>query len=276
MVDEGYEKIILQWRDEADAHLRAENGWLTLVGLSWLEKGFNTFGSSRDCDIHLPTRAPRLLGALEFDGTNVTLHVDIGQSVEVNGQPLQTTAVLNPDSDELPSFVTFEEMRMVIIRRGERFGVRIWDNQCSHRQDFPPRAWFPVDEKFHIPAVYTPYPVPMKVKTPNIFGEMEEDYMQGYVSFKLAGKSCRLDATELEDACLYLQFKDPTNGRDTYPNGRYLHTEAVKEDGQVFLDFNKAYNPPCAFTEYATCTFAPKENHLKIAIEAGELYKGRH
>ncbi len=276
MTSAEYENSILQWRDEVDASLRRENGWLALSGLFWLKRGFNTFGSSRDCDVHLPKRAPRLLGALEFDGSQVTLHVDIGQSVEVNGQPLQTIAVLKPDSDEPPSFVTFEDMRMVIIRRGDRFGVRIWDNQTSQRRDFPPRAWFPIDGKFHVAAVYTPYPVPMKVRLPNVFGEMEADYMQGYVSFKLEGKSHRLEATELEDGRLYIQFKDLTNGRDTYPNGRYHYTEAVREDGQVFLDFNKAYSPPCAFTAYATCTFAPKDNHLNVAIEAGELYKADH
>jgi uncharacterized protein len=116
--------------------------------------------------------------------------------------------------------------------------------------------------------------VPVKVRLPNFLGEIEDDYVQGYVSFKLEGKSYRLEASELDDGRLAVQFKDLTNGSQTYPAGRYHNTEPVTEDGHVVLDFNKAYNPPCAFTEYATCTFPAKQNQLKLPIEAGELYAG--
>ena len=110
---------------------------------------------------------------------------------------------------------------------------------------------------------------------PDIFGGMQDEKMDGYLAFKLDGRSLKLVVTELEDQRLYVQFKDLTNGKTTYPAGRYHYTDALQND-RVFLDFNKAYSPPCAFTDYATCSFAPKENHLNIAIEAGELYKGHH
>jgi uncharacterized protein (DUF1684 family) len=118
--------------------------------------------------------------------------------------------------------------------------------------------------------------VPVKVELPNVLGEIESGYMQGYLTFKLDGKSHNLDAAELDDGWRYIQFSDLTSGVQTYPAGRYLLTEPVLDDGQVFLDFNKAYNPPCAFTEFATCTFAPSVNHLKVAIEAGERYRAPH
>ena len=165
---------------------------------------------------------------------------------------------------------------MVTIQRGTRLGIRLWDNSRSQRRDFPPRLWFPINDQFRLPATYSPYPVPMKVKVPDVLGELEDDIMHGYVSFKFGGKSHRLEVSELDDGRLYIQFKDLTNGLQTYPNGRYHYTDAVTEDGQVILDFNKAYSPPCAFTDYATCTFAPKQNHLKVAIEAGELNQPRH
>jgi uncharacterized protein (DUF1684 family) len=276
MSGEEYFQAIHKWRLEMDANLRRENGWLALAGLFWLKKGFNTFGSSGDCDILLPKRAPRLLGAFEFDGENITLHVEIGQTGELNGKPIQTAAVLKSDREEPPSFVTFQELQLLVIQRTDNFGVYLWDNQRSLRNEFPPRIWFPIDEKYYVFALYTPYPVPIKVDLPNASGELEKDFMQGYVSFKFGDKSYRLDATELNDGRLYLQFKDLTNGGKTYQSGRYLYTEAVTEDGEVFLDFNKAYNPPSAFTDSATCTFGSKQNRLKVSIEAGEMYERPH
>jgi uncharacterized protein len=272
MADDEYLNSILKWREEMDANLRRENDWLAAAGLFWLKKGFNTFGSSRDCDIRFPKPMPLLLGAFEFDGTTVTLGLSIGQSAEVNSQTIQSSTVLKDDLEDSPSFVKFGDLCVVVVRRAERIGIRLWDNSRPQRRDFPPRVWFPADEKFLVPALFTPYPIPTKVKMPNVFGEMEDNYLQGYVLFRLDRKSYQLHATELEDGCLYVQFKDLTSEKNTYPYGRYLYTEAMKDDGQVLLDFNKAYNPPSAFTQYAICNFAPKINRLKGPIEAGEMY----
>ena len=276
MDSEKYFQTIQDWWVKMDANLRRENDWLALAGLFWLKKGFNTFGSSRDCDILLPNRAPHLIGAFELNGTNIMLHIETGQNGEINGKPIQKTAVLKTDQEEPPSFIKFEELQLLVIQRNEKYGIYLWDNLRSQRHEFPPRIWFPVDEKYCVAAHYTPYLLPIKVELPNIFGELEKDFMHGFVSFKFGDKTYRLDATELYNGRLYLQFKDQTNDRKTYPSGRYLDTEAVKEDGQVLLDFNKSYNPPSAFTDYATCTFASRPNHINLAIEAGELYEQPH
>lgn len=268
-----YLKAIQEWQAKMDTNLRRENDWLALAGLFWLNKGFNTFGSSPDCDIRLPGRAPRLIGAFEFDGSNVVLHIEIGQVGEINGQPIKVATVLKTDRDDVPSFVTFEELRLLVIHCGDRLGVYLWDNLRSQRHEFPPRKWYTFNEIYRVTGIYTPYPVPIKVELPNSFGELEKNLMHGYVSFKLLNKTHRLDVTELDDARLYLQFKDLTNGVSTYPSGRYQNTEPVTEEGQVTLDFNKSFSPPSAFTDFASCTFAPKQNHLNIAIEAGELYE---
>jgi uncharacterized protein len=273
MSGDEYLQAIQKWRNEMDTNLRRENSWLALAGLFWLKNGFNTFGSSGDCDLVLPKRAARLIGAFEFDGSNVTLHVEMGQTGKLNGEPIETAVLVKTDREASPSFVTFEDLQLLVIQRDDRFGVYLWDNQRSQRRDFPSRNWYPTDEKYRVSAIYTPYPVPIKVEVPNAFGELEKDFMQGYVSFKIGDKSCRLDATELDDGRLYLQFKDLTNGGKTYHSGRYHYTEPVKEDGKVFLDFNKSYNPPSAFTDYATCTFGSKQNRIKVAIEAGELFE---
>jgi uncharacterized protein (DUF1684 family) len=253
-----------------DANLRRENDRLALAGLFWLEKGFNTFGSSRDCDIILPKPAPRIIGAFEFDGTNVKLTLDLGQSADVNGLPTNTPTALEPDDSPVPSFVTYQNLRMVVIRRAHGVGVRLWDNNRPERLSFPGRKWFDPDELFRVDGLYSPYPVPIKVKLSNSLGEVEDDMMHGYVSFTLAGRGRRLDASELEDGRLYIQFRDRSNGVTTYSEGRYLYTEPVQEDGSVVLDFNRAFNPPAAFSPYSTSTFATSRNELKVRVEVGE------
>lgn len=272
MVDEAYLSTLRTWREEMDANLRRENDRLALAGLFWLQKGFNTFGSSRDCDILLPKPAPRIIGAFEYDGDNITLTLDLGQSVEVNGQPTTTPTPLESDDSATPSYVTYQTLRMVVIRRAHGVGVRLWDNARPERRNFPGRKWFEPDELYRVQGNYTPYPVPTKVKLANNLGELEEDMLHGYVSFTLAGRGRRLDVSELDDGRLYIQFRDRSNGLTTYSEGRYLYTEPPTEDGSVILDFNRAFNPPSAFSPFSTSTFAVKRNELKVRVEVGERY----
>jgi uncharacterized protein (DUF1684 family) len=273
MANNEYENSILKWRQEVDNNLRRENGWLALAGLFWLRKGSNLIGSDSESDICLPQRAPLRLGSLEFDGNNVTLHVEASLPVEVNGVAT-TSALLDADQEDVPSFITFGDMRMVVVRRSKGVGIRVWDNTREERSTFPPRQWYPVKEEFRIPATYIRYETPKIVKMPDILGAILDEPMQGYVSFPLNGKRHELIVEELPDRRLFIQFMDPTNIDRTYPSGRYHYTDA-QEGGKVFVDFNKAYSPPCAFTEFATCTFPPQENHLDVAIEAGEIFPGQ-
>ena len=275
MVDEQYEQSINKWRQEMDTNLRRENGWLALAGLFWLRKGTNIIGSDRQSDIILPARAPRRLGTFEFDGNNVTLNVEDQTLVEVNGVPT-THALLDADQEDIPSFITFNDMRMVVVRRSKGVGIRLWDNTRQERRIFPRRQWYPVKEEFHIPATYTRYEQMKIVKMPDILGAVQDEEIHGYVTFEVKGQKHDLIATELPDHRLFIQFMDDTNDKSTYPSGRYYYTDAYEEGKPFFVDFNKAYNLPCAFTDYATCTFPPQENRLKVAIEAGERYMGQH
>jgi hypothetical protein len=175
----------------------------------------------------------------------------------------------------VPSFVTFGDIRMVVLRRAKGVGIRVWDNAREERRSFPSRQWYPVKEEYRVPATYTRFEIPRIVKMPDILGAILDEPMQGSVTFEFQGKKHELLVEELPDCRLFIQFMDRTNGNPTYPSGRYHYTEA-QEEGRVLIDFNKAYSPPCAFTEYATCTFPPQENHLDAAIEAGEIYPGQH
>jgi uncharacterized protein (DUF1684 family) len=274
MANAEYQNGILKWRQEVDNNLRRENGWLALAGLFWLRKGINLIGSAPESDITLPKRAPQKLGTFEFDGSNVMLEVESDIPVEVNGVTAQS-ALLDADQEDVPSFITFNDIRMVVVRRSKGVGIRLWDNSREERRTFPSRQWYPVKENLRVPATYTRYATPKIVKMPDILGAILDEPMQGFVSFELNGKKHELIVEELPDRRLFVQFMDLTNNRVTYPSGRYHYTDA-QENGKVFLDFNKAYSPPCAFTEYATCTFPPRENRLKTAIEAGEIYPKQH
>jgi uncharacterized protein (DUF1684 family) len=275
MADDEYIQSIQQWRQEVDQNLRRENGWLALAGLFWLRKDTNLIGSNPESDILLPKRAPARLGTFEFDGERVTLNVESDLPVEVNGVMTKST-LLDTDQEDTPSFIAFDDIRMVVVRRSKGVGIRLWDNAREERRTFPSRQWYPVKTEYHIPALYTRYETPRVVQMPDILGAILDEPMQGFVSFELQGKKYELQVEELPDHRLFVQFMDLTNGKQTYPSGRYHYTDA-QEDGRVVIDFNKAYNPPCAFTEYATCTFPPQENRLAVAIEAGEIYpKHKH
>ncbi|HEX2696303.1 MAG TPA: hypothetical protein VHM28_01255, partial [Anaerolineales bacterium] len=182
MPDEEYEKSILKWRAEVDTNLRRENGWLALAGLFWLRKGTNLVGSDPDCDIRLPARAPKRVGRFEFDGNNVTLYVETDRAVEVNGVETKT-ALLDADQEDMPSFITMDEMRMVVVRRSKGVGIRLWDNTREERQTFPHREWYPVKEQYHIAAAYTRYETPKIVQMPDILGAIVDEKMDGYVTF---------------------------------------------------------------------------------------------
>jgi uncharacterized protein (DUF1684 family) len=270
MANEEYQNSVIKWRQEVDTNLRRENGWLALAGLYWLRKDINLIGSDPESDILLPKRAPKRLGTFEFDGNNVMLEVEADVPVEVNGVHTRS-ALLDADQEDVPSFITFNDIRMVVVRRSKGVGIRLWDNSREERRSFPSRQWYPVKEELRVPATYTRYETPKIVKMPDILGAILDEPMQGFVSFQLNGKKHELIVEELPDRRLFVQFMDLTNNHQTYPSGRYHYTDA-HENGKVFIDFNKAYSPPCAFTDYATCTFPPQENRLKTAIEAGELY----
>jgi uncharacterized protein (DUF1684 family) len=273
MTNETYRKAIEDWRAELDASIRKENGWLALMGLFWLKLGKSEVGSDPKCRVQLPPRLPASIGQLEYDGRTVSLRMKPGQKVNVNGS-LVDFATLEPDTAENPGFVTLEDVRFVIIERGNRFGVRVWDNQREERKTFPTRIWFDIDENFRLPAVYTAYEYPKKVFFPGIMGDKTEFPVEGYLSFEFDGKYFQLDANKEDDGSLFVRFWDPTSRDLTYPTGRYLIVE--EEQGRLFIDFNKAYNPPCAITNFATCVFAPEQNRLDFRVTAGERYARQH
>ncbi len=161
-----------------------------------------------------------------------------------------------------------------MIQRGQRIGIRLRDTNSKMRREFTGRKWYPLKPEFRLEAKWAPYNPPKPIKVPNILGDTNDDKSPGYAEFKLGGKTYRLEAVGVGPG-LFFVFRDGTSGKETYGGGRFLDADKP-EAGKVILDFNKATNPPCAFTPYATCPLPPRQNRLPVRIEAGELKYGDH
>ena len=274
-----YREEIARHRRERIAELTAPNGWLAVQGLFWLHEGTNTAGSDPNSEIRLPPRAPKRLGTFILKDRAVTFTAAEGAQVTSGGSPV-TTFVFDPRGGER-SAVTTAGLTLFVIRRTDRVGLRLLDPDSVARKTFRGLRYFPLDPGYRVKARFTAHASMKTVPVPNVLGQLVPMESPGYVEFTLKGRSYRLEpvyeTARHED--LFFIFKDTTSRTDTYEAGRYLHAP-LPVDGFVDLDFNRAYNPPCAFTDYATCPIPVKENHLAVAIRAGELRHhlptGRH
>ena len=265
-----YEESIQKWRRGLEAELRADDGWLTVIGLFWLKEGPNRVGTDPTSDIVLPKGSgPPRVGVFHFTKGHTTLEVEAGVPVLLNGRPAGTGA-LRPDADK----VALGDLTMFVIKRAERFAIRLRNRNSALRKTFEGRVWFPVRASYRVIGRFVPYTPPRQIPILNVIGDVEPQPSPGYVVFSLNGRELRLDPIAEPGARqLFFILKDQTAGAETYPAGRFLYADLPK-DGRVELDFNKAINPPCAFTPFATCPLPPKQNQLPVRIEAGERYAG--
>ncbi len=265
-----YESELLAWRKSVDDSLRADDGWLTLIGLYWLHEGENTVGSAADADVPLPAdSAPEQLGVIDLRDGELRFRAAAGAPVYVDGEAL-TEAPLRPDThDDGASLISIGTLRFFVIRRGDQYGVRIRDLNHDMRRTFAGRQWFDINPAYRLKATFTPYAEAQIVGVLNSVGMVVPMTSPGVIEFTLGGHEYQLSALETDDDSFWLIFKDATNGTLTYGGGRFLIAPRL-EDGGVDLDFNRTYLPPCAFTPYATCPLPPRENTLPVAIHAGE------
>lgn len=270
---EAYTKEIETWRAERLASLTSESGWLTLIGLFWLKDGKNTFGSDANNDIVIPKVPPR---AGEFVLANgfVTLRTSHEKTFFVDGAPV-LSAELKTDGDQKPTIVRLGSLSFQIIKREDRLGVRVKDKDNPERASFRGLEYFSTNPKWRIEARFEPYNPPKPVPILNVLNMETDEPSPGAIAFEVDGKTYRLDAiTEQGTTQFFMIFADQTRGKDTYGAGRYLYVDPPDANNRVIIDFNKAYSPPCAFTNYATCPLPPRQNILPLAIEAGEKFKG--
>jgi uncharacterized protein (DUF1684 family) len=273
------EKANAEWRVWRLQRLTSDTGWVTLVGLSWLEPGDNALGSAPGSPLPLPAdRAPAKVGVLHLENGKVTLVPAPGSGLMIAGKPVTTRQVLASDAEKEATLVELGSLNFFVVVRGDRIGLRVRDREAKLRTEFPGLDYFPFDPHARIEARFEANPPGTTVPVANVLGMTEPTPSPGRLTFfTLEGREFTITALDdTGDGRLFLVVGDKTNGYETYGGGRFLYTDPPK-DGKTVVDFNRAYNPPCAFTPWSTCQVPPKENRLPIRIAAGEKkFAGTH
>lgn len=268
-----YQQDYARWRKALDESRR--KNWLTLVGLFWLREGENRVGGDQKDEVPLPTdKAPAQVGTIDFHAGKAVFKALPSARVTSGDKPVGTIE-LQPDTTEKPTVLQIGDLRMHMIQREQKFGMRVKDVHSANLATYNGADFYPPSDNYEVEARFIPYDKPRKVAIPTVLGQNATMDSPGEVEFTLGGQKIRMQAVTEGSPELMLIIKDKTSGHGTYPAGRFIDTEAPK-DGKVLIDFNRAYNPPCAFTPYATCPLPPKQNWLPVAVEAGEKYSGHH
>ncbi len=269
LAEEAHVQEIEEWRRQRHESLAQPDGWFSLVGLSWLEEGENTCGSDPASDVRLPDSAPATVGVLRMAEGAVELEASPEAGATVAGEPAARLA-LATDAGGEPTVVAVGSVSFYLIDRGGRIGVRIKDSQSPALQAFEGLENFAVDSGWRTEARFVPYDPPKPIAVPSVLGTTSDLPSPGAVEFQQAGQNHRLDVLPGGDGKYFIVFGDASNGQETYGGGRFLDAAEADASGRVVLDFNQAYNPPCAFTPYATCPLPPRQNRLELAVRAGE------
>jgi uncharacterized protein (DUF1684 family) len=266
----GYRADVEAWRQRREQRLRADDGWLTVVGLFWLREGPNPVGSAPDSAVVLPPPAPADAGTITLVEGRATLAVAPDADAQVDGRPVTRLALL-PDTAPGHKAVQIGPVSLHLIDRQGKLGIRIKDQNSPRRKSFRGLHWYPIDERSKVEARWVSYETPKPIAITNVLGQLDDLSSPGYATFTWAGQEVTLypvlDAPDSQT--LFFIFRDATSGKATYGGGRFLYSSLPKA-GTLELDFNKAFSPPCAFTDFATCPLPPPQNRLSVAIEAGE------
>lgn len=271
---QAHEAEIRAWRVERVQRLTKPDGWLSLVGMHWLESGNTRVGSGAANGTRLAV-GPAHVGVVKLgkDGV-VRFTPEAGADITIDGQPASGEVVLATDADPTrdASVVGFNrgDASFIVIKRGDRHALRVRDALAPTRTGFLPLQYFPIDPAFRVRARFTPHAPGSKIEIINILGMVEPMDNPGTVSFEKDGKSFTLEAVDEGDHRLFFVYADRTSGHESYAASRFLYADYPDRTGMTTLDFNKGYNPPCAFTAYSTCPMPPLQNRLDLAITAGE------
>ncbi|WP_298578078.1 DUF1684 domain-containing protein [uncultured Luteimonas sp.] len=259
------------WRAERRARLLEPDGWASLVGLHWIELPAHYVGSGATNGIRL-AKGPDKLGLLQQQGGKVWLTPEADAGLTVDGEAATDRFELQSDLSATPTLVGFDAGRgqLSLVERGGRRALRVKHAEADTLTRLGPLDYWPADPAWRVQARFVAHPAGKTLQIMDITSQQAPQPNPGLVEFERGGATYRLEALEGEDGGLFLVFADRTSGHDSYGAGRYLYTAAPAADGSLLVDFNRAYNPPCVFTDFATCPLPPPENRLDLAITAGE------
>jgi uncharacterized protein (DUF1684 family) len=293
MVKPEYSTEIKKFRDEAESRLRSSDGWLSLVGLHWLKKGHNIVGSDLKSSVVLPASVPAHLADIHLDNAATIIfksELKNSKVIFIDGKPIGSKLNYDllddvaPKEATTPNTIKSEKMRptkiqagsvqFYLINRPNGIGVRVKDALSEHIKNFKGRQWYPIKGDYKIKALWQPNDGSLKIKIPDVLGNLTEEVIPGIAKFEIDGEKIELYPI-IDGEELFFIFRDQTSGKETYGAARFLYADKPS-NGFVTLDFNKAINPPCAFTHFATCPLPPPQNILKVAIRAGELKPAGH
>jgi len=266
-----YEQQMLDWRAGRMERLKAPTGYLNQTGLFWLEAGTYRFGGDAGNDVVIPGDAAANIGEFEVSSEGVLMTVDEGVDVQSDGQPVATILIAD-DTTDAPVQITHRSLAWTVVKRDERFAVRVRDFEHPFVATFGPLPYFDIDPALRVSARLKPYAEPRVANVGTVIeGLGYHPTSPGTVEFVVDGVAYELEAYASGER-LFFVFGDLTNRDDTYGAGRFLYAEVPDEKGTTVLDFNQAYSPPCAFNDFSTCPVASPRNRLPIRIEAGEKF----
>jgi uncharacterized protein (DUF1684 family) len=269
--DQAYVDQINEWHQGRVERLTSENGWMSLAGLFWLNNGENTFGADSSNDVIFPSgKAPNFIGSFELKDGIVRAKILPNVEVVLDDKPV-TDVVLDSDAGGNPTVLHYGTLSWYVIRRSNDLAIRLKDSANPVIKSFHGIERYPVESSWRLEAKFEAYNPQKSISVPTILGTIEEEPSAGALVFKIENKTYRLDAVgNLGDEQFFIIFGDETNKDETYESGRYVYVDNPGNGGKTILDFNKAYNPPCAFTQFATCPFPPPQNILPLKVTAGE------
>lgn len=256
------------WRRRRYALLMEPTSWLTLAGFDWLADGTNRLGTDPKNEVVLPS-GPPLAGVITVGDGEIVADASAG-GLRHDGEPVRRLQIAT-DAEGEPTLLELDELRLCVIERGGRLAVRTWDTGSAARHAFDGIPHFPIDLRWRLVGRLQPG-TGRTIRVPDVLGHVDDEGSPGLIAFEVNGTTHRLEALPGgPEGELWLVFGDATNGAETYAGGRFLYTPPPAADGRVVVDFNRAYNPPCVFSRYATCPLPWSANRLPIRIEAGEL-----
>lgn len=266
-----YEAEVMQWRADRLAALKHPDGYLTLVGLFWLTEENSRIGSADDNDILLPGKAAPHVGRVNMTDEGVMLVTEPGVDVRHEGIPVRSI-LMSDDTTENPVLITHGSLAWMLVNRDGHYAIRVRDYEHPALEAFPPIDYFPIDPALRVTATLQRFDEPRILNVDTVIeGLGYRPESPGTVAFDIDGETYELEAYASGDS-LFFVFGDSTTSRETYPAGRFLYAAVPGDDGKTVLDFNRAYNPPCAFNDFATCPVASPRNRIAARIDAGEKF----